>query len=114
MSGFFWRGSASLLAQSDSQRFLDLDPAVTFNEAEPPKFVHEEIHSRTRGSNHRRQGFLGDFREGRICLWILLPRTSEQQKRSGEALLTRIDELIDQVRFHLNVALDHLFDEVIV
>jgi CRP/FNR family transcriptional regulator, cyclic AMP receptor protein len=34
---------------------------VVFDEAQFPEFIHEEIHARTGGSNHLRQGLLGNF-----------------------------------------------------
>ena len=52
---FVGEQSAPLLVQTDrQQRFLNGDLAVVFDEAELPEFIHEEIHTGTRGPNHFR------------------------------------------------------------
>ena len=56
-----------LVVQNDvQQRTVDLDTSVVPNEAEFPKFVHEEAHARPCRSNHFRQRLLANFRDHRL------------------------------------------------
>jgi hypothetical protein len=43
---------ALLVQDYRQQRLVDFDFAVIFDEAQFSEFVHEEIHTRTRGSDH--------------------------------------------------------------
>ncbi len=69
---------------------------VVFNEAEFPKFIHEEIDPRARCPDHFRQSLLRNF--GKHLFRVgLLAVASEQQKSPSQSFLARIKKLIDQI-----------------
>src|SRR5437667_1677602 len=78
---------------------MDFDAAVVLNEAQLSKFVHEETHARARRSDHLRKRLLADFRDHRLgCPFLAEVR--QQQKHSGKTFLTRIEQLIDEIRLN--------------
>ena len=88
-----------LIVQNDvQQRAVDFHMAVVINEAQLSKFVHEVTHSAPRGADHLCEHLLADIRND----WLgsaLFAKISQQQKSPCQALLTRIEQLIDQVLF---------------
>jgi hypothetical protein len=77
---------------------MDLDPAVVLNETQFSKFVHEKTHAGSRRSNHLRKSLLADFRNHRLR-FSFLAKVRQQQEQPGKTLFTRVEQLIDQVRF---------------
>src|ERR1700726_3836247 len=78
---------------------MDFDAAVVLDEAQLSKFVHEETYARPRRSDHLRKRLLADFRDH----WLGCPFLAEvrqQQEHSSKAFLTRIEQLIDEIRFN--------------
>jgi len=70
--------------------------AVVANEAQFPEFVHELTHSRACCADHLRQRFLAEFSHNRLRL-AFFAETCEEKEKSGEPLLARIEQLIDQL-----------------
>ena len=94
------------------QRLIYLDFAVVLDEAQFSEFIHKKIHARTRGADHARQGLLGNFRED--AFWLLLFAVArEEQQCAGEAFLTGVEELVDQVFFHPDIVREHVLDEMV-
>jgi hypothetical protein len=88
-----------LIVQHDAQqRAVDFHGAVVLDEAQFSKFVHELADTGSRRSDHLRERLLTDFRNDRLGL-SFLAKIGQQQKSPCQALLTRIEQLIDQVRF---------------
>ena len=51
---------------------------------------------------------------GSVALWrVLLPVARQQQQRPGQALLTRVEELVDEIFLDPDVAGEHVRDEAI-
>ena len=91
-----------LIVQNDvQQRAVDFHMAVVINEAQLSKFVHEMIHAGPRGADHLRERLLADLRNDRLGS-AFLAKVSQEEKSPCQALLTRIKQLIDQVRFDAN------------
>jgi hypothetical protein len=71
----------SLLQHDAQERSIDLNPAVVLDKTQFSEFVHEEIHARTRCSDHLRQGLLGNFRQKVLRrLWFSI--TGKKQERT--------------------------------
>ena len=75
-----------------------MDAAVVGDEAKFAKFVHEEAHARTGRSDHLGERFLADFRDHRLRV-AFLAEVRQQQEQPRKALLARIEQLVDEVRF---------------
>src|SRR5258708_33963376 len=86
----------TLVPQHDTQqRVVDLDIAVVPDEAQFPELVHEGVHARPGRADDLRQRLLADLRRD----WLrcaVLAEVSEQEKRAGQALLARIEQLIGE------------------
>jgi hypothetical protein len=76
------------------QRVVDQEPAIVFDEAELPEFIHEMIHAGARCANHFCQSLLRDLRNLAIGL-VSLAIASEQHESAGQTFLARVEELID-------------------
>src|ERR1700680_1985532 len=87
-----------LLVQDNTQEgIVDLKSAIiVLNEAEFPKFIHEEIDPRPRCANHFRQRLLRYFGNRRLGM-VLQPIASKQQKSAGKQFLAGVKKLIDQI-----------------
>src|SRR5450631_1414974 len=77
---------------------MNFDVAVVVNEAQFSKFVHEKTHSGPRRSDHLRKRLLADFRDHRLRLAVFA-KVRQQQEQPGKPFLTRIEQLIDEIRF---------------
>ena len=77
---------------------MNLQAAIVFNEAQLPKLVHEETHPGPRRPDHLGQGFLTDPRNDGLMLSVFA-EAGQQQQNPRQALLTGIEQLIDQVLF---------------
>src|SRR5450631_3121577 len=77
---------------------MNFDVAVVVNEAQFSKFVHEKTHPGPRRSDHLRKRLLADFRDYRLRL-AFLAKVRQQQEQPGKPFLTRIEQLIDEIRF---------------
>ena len=71
--------------------------AVVINEAQFSKFVHEETHAGSGCSDHLRKRLLADLGDNRFR-FAFLAEVRQQQEHSGKTFLTRIEQLIDQIR----------------
>ena len=81
---------------------MDFYGAVVTDEAEFTKFVHELTHAGAGRANHIRQHFLTDLSHN--LFWTaFFAKIRKEKKKSGEALLARIKQLIDQVFFNPTV-----------
>src|SRR3990170_2415024 len=98
------RRSAGLVVEDDiEERTVHSQRTIILNEAQLPELVHEETPPRPRRPDHVRQQFLTDLGDDKLSL-ILLAHVSQQQENPGQPFLARIEQLIDQVRLHANVA----------
>ena len=77
---------------------VDLDAAVVVNEAQFSKFVHEETHAGPGRADHLRKRLLADFRDHRLR-FVFLAKVRQQQEQPGKTFLTRIEQLVDEIRF---------------
>jgi hypothetical protein len=88
-----------LIVQNNAQqRAVDFDAAVVINEAQLPKLVHEMAHTGPRRADHLRERLLAHLRNDRLGS-TFLAKVSQQEKSPCQTLLTRIEQLIDQVLF---------------
>src|ERR1700691_2501463 len=103
----------NLVVQDNAQEgIVDVDLAVVFDESQFLEFVHEQIDSGSRRTNDLRQHLLRYF--GKRFL-RLSGRTvaREQQQSAREALLGRVEKLIDEICFNSNVSRQHMSDEAV-
>ena len=86
-----------LVVENDvQQRFVNPDAAVVFDEAEFAETIHEEADAGARGADHCGQGLLRDRRDQGLGL-AGFPELGHQEQNASEALLTGVEELVDQV-----------------
>jgi rod shape-determining protein MreB and related proteins len=86
------------------QRCVDLQSTVVIlDEAELAELVHEEIDPRARRAHSRRQNILVDTRKN-LFHFSLLAKIGEEQEQPGEPAFARVEQLVDQISFDLNVA----------
>jgi len=90
--------------QDDTEKgTVHLQSAVVVNETQLPELVHERADTRTGCSDHFGQRFLADL--GNVGFgFALIAVMGNQQKRPRQPFFTRVEKLIDQVRFHSKVA----------
>jgi len=93
----------SVVEDDVHERIVDAQPAIVLNGPEFPEFVHEEVHPFSGGANHLGQRFLTDL-GNRHRFAFASADTREQQENARQALLARIEELIDQVLLDANIA----------
>jgi hypothetical protein len=105
--------SRASVAQHDAQeRIVDLQVTVVVDEPELAKLVHEEVHSRPCRADHFGQDFLRDLRKGAVRRFgLTVP--SQQQERTGEPLLSGVEQLVDEVFFDSDVPCQHVTQETI-
>jgi len=85
---------------------------VVLDEPELPELVQKKVHARPRGADHLRERLLRDGRQHALRL-ITVAVARQQQQGTGKALLTRVEQLIDQVRLQSGVPAQHVGDEAI-
>ena len=94
------------------QRAVDLQATVVVDEAHLPEFVHKEVDAAAGGADEGGERFLGDGgNDGIGAPFFAILR--EEQKGAGKALFRRIEELVDQIRFHARVALQHVGNKLV-
>src|SRR4029077_13767508 len=106
------RSICSLLVEHDvEERAVNFQTAaVVINETELSEPIHKEVHSRSRGADHFCQGllaYLGKY----ILRSPLFAKAGQQQKSSGQALLSRVEQLIHQVCLSLVVPSNDVCDK---
>jgi hypothetical protein len=90
-----------LVVQNGAQkRIVDFNFSVVVDEPQFAEFVHEETDAGSGGADHLCQGFLADIRID----WAFLSEMREQKEKAREALLARVEQLVDQVFFNSAVA----------
>jgi hypothetical protein len=62
-TGSLPRSTESVAQDHTQKRVVDFQAAVVLDESELPKFVHEEVHARTRRPHHLGERLLRHFRE---------------------------------------------------
>jgi hypothetical protein len=109
--------AAGLVVKDDFQQgIIDMQAGVVrvvvIDEAELAKFVHKEADPAAGGADHFGQGVLGNvgndlfgFVDGAVA--------SHQEKSAGEAFFAGVEELVDEVFFDADVALEHVGDKTI-
>src|SRR6476661_2049584 len=92
------------------QRGVDFDLAVVVNQAQFSKFVHKKAHAGARRTNHLRERLLADLGED----WLgstVLTKIREKQEGPRQPLLAGVEQLVDQVCFNPDSALQEMRDE---
>ena len=100
-----------LLVQNHiQQRTMDFYAAVVVDKTQFSKFVHESTDARSRRADHLCKCLLADFRQDWFG-FAFLPKIREKQEGPCQALLARIEQLVDQVRFNPESARQKMRDE---
>jgi len=89
---------------------MDFNVAIVINKTQFPKLVHESADAGSRRTDHVRERLLADFRQDRFGL-PFLAKIGKKQEGSRQALLARIEQLIDQVRLDTAIASHEVRDE---
>jgi hypothetical protein len=84
--------------------------AIVFDESNLPEAIHEKVHSGARSANHFRQSLLRYLGNDPMGI-ILLTVTGEQEQGAGQAFFAGVEELVDQIRFSPDVALQDISDK---
>jgi len=90
--------------QDDTEKgTVNLQSAVVVDETQLPELIHKRADTRTGCSDHLGQRFLADL--GNVGFgFALIAVVGNQQKRPRQTFFTRVEKLIDQVRFNSKVA----------
>src|ERR1700733_16183510 len=96
------------LVQDDTEKgTVNLQSAVVVNETQFPELIHKRADTRTGCSDHLGQRFLADL--GNVGFgFAVIAVMGNQQKRPRQTFFTRVEKLIDQVRFNSNRAQKHV------
>jgi hypothetical protein len=78
---------------------MHLDLSVVADQSQLAKFVQEKAHAGSGRSDHLRQRCLID-RSVDGCRPSIFPEIGEQKQKACEPLLTRIEQLVDQIFFN--------------
>jgi hypothetical protein len=105
-----WANLRLFVQQHIQQRSADPDVAVVLDKSELPKLVHEEIDVSAAGADHFGERFLIDLGYDRIRPLFLAIIRQDQQK-SRQTLFGRVEQLINQVLLHPNVAFHQIRGE---
>src|SRR5579864_8796381 len=99
----------SVVQDDAQQRAVDLERelVVVLDEPELLELVQKEIHPGARRADHLSERLLRDLGNHADRL-VLLSVARQQQERARQPLLARVEELIDQVFFDLDVARQHV------
>src|SRR5438105_3746834 len=87
-----------------------LRAAVVADEAQISKFVHEVTHARPCSANQLRERLLADLRDDRFGSTVLA-KIRQQEKGSCQALLARIEQLINEVLLNSDGPSQEMRDE---
>src|SRR5450755_2155007 len=88
-----------------------LEAAIIVDKSQPPKFVHEEIYTAPGCPHQLSQSLLQYLGYQRFGL-TFLSVARKYQKSASQPFLTRIEQLVHQIGFDLDVALQHVVDEL--
>jgi len=89
------------------QRTVNFQAAVILNKAELSEPIHKEVNSRSGGADHFCQGFLAYFRNY-VLRSSFFAKAGQQQKRPRQPLLSRVEQLINQVCLSVVVAANEI------
>src|SRR4051794_28539946 len=84
------------------QRFVNFELSVVFDETQLAELVYEKTDAGSGRADHLRQHFLTVLSDDRLRTAFLAEICKEKEK-AGEALLARIEQLIDQILFNSTV-----------
>src|ERR1700733_600748 len=92
------------LVQDDTEKgTVNFQSAVVVDETQLPELIHKRADTRAGCSDHLGQRFLADL--GNVGFgFALIAVMGNQQERPRQTFLTRVEKLIDQVRFNSKVA----------
>lgn len=107
-------GGGPLFVKDDLEEgVVDVDASIIISdEAVLSELVHEEIDAGACGANHFGEHFLGHFGEQVFRLGFFAV-ASEEQEGAGEALLTGVEELVNEIFFDADIAGDNVGKEVV-
>jgi hypothetical protein len=94
------------------ERIRNSQSAVVVDESKFLESIHKKVDPSARRTDHLCQNLLADFGDD-LSSPFCLSKVCEQQERSGKTLLNGIKELVDQVRFDSEIALQQEFHEYI-
>ena len=89
----------SFIENKVQEGLLNFELAVVFDQAQPPKFVHEKIHARSCRANHLSECLLVELYGQRFQATVIAV-IGQQQKSPCQPHLAGIEQLVDQVRFN--------------
>jgi hypothetical protein len=95
---------------SIQERIVDFNFSIVADESEFAEFVHEKTDAGSGGADHFCQRFLIDIGNDGLRA-ALLSEIREQQEKSREPLLARIEQLVDQVLFNAAVPCQQICHE---
>src|ERR1700674_265107 len=77
--------------------------AIVADEPQLTKFVHETVDAGPGSADHLGERLLADLRYDRFRR-PLLAKICKDQKEARQALFARVEKMVDEIRFHSNVA----------
>jgi hypothetical protein len=102
----------SFIQHEVQQAFLNFQLAVVFDQAQLPKFVHENIHARPGRSNQPGKRLLIDLYGYRFQAKVVAI-ISQQQESTRQPHLAGIEQLVDQVRFNSSGPCQKMSEKVV-
>jgi hypothetical protein len=92
---FILRPDLGLFLQNHvQQRFVNFELSIVFDQTQLAELVHKKTHAGSGRADHLRQHFLTVLSDDRFRTAFLAEICKEKEK-SGEALLARIEQLVD-------------------
>jgi len=104
------RADGSVLEDETQLGAVNREVAVVLDQSQLAELVHEIVHAGSRRPYHLGQRLLRQLRQ-RLSGVPGLVVPAEEQQRTGESLLARVEHLIDQVFFDADIARENACEE---
>lgn len=91
---------------------MHLQPAVVLDETQLAELIHKKADAAASGADHFGESSLRDASDDVLGLFTVAI-TRNQEEGSGQALLARVEELVDQVFFHPDISFEHVGDKAV-